>query len=419
MKLTIRFVALLRIAVSVLTCFMASYAWAARVSDVSITIIGQKTKIEVHISEKISANVFALDNGSNRIVIDLDDIEPSPKITGLTQTPLSGSGAVTQIRTAYRGKGIRLVADLASSAKYISHSYKNEVLRVWIEGGVENRAFTGVVYPRLKPSLTSAPKTVETKVIRKPVPKLRVFAGTPTPRLKNGRGFVARKPVIVIDPGHGGYDPGAIGVTNVKEEYVTLKAAQELRRQLLKTGKYKVVLTRDSDKYVDHEVRVRIARMAGADLFISLHADSLARPETRGASVYTLAARAKSRRKEIIHQQNWVHNVDLTRQSGAVSDILVNLAQRKTLTKSAQFADILVPQLKKRTILLGNTHRQAGLYVLLAPDVPAVLLEMGFMSNKKDEKLLNSAKHRAKLMKSVTESINLYFKKQSTLQLGS
>ena len=102
--------------------------------------------------------------------------------------------------------------------------------------------------------------------------------------------------------------------------------------------------------------------------------------------------------------------------SAPVADILVDLAQRSALSKSDEFADILIPNLKKQTVLLGNTHRQGNIYVLLAPDVPAVLLEMGFISNKKDEALLNSAKHRKKLMKTVTKSINSYFTAQNTLQ---
>ncbi len=270
------------------------------------------------------------------------------------------------------------------------------------------RVFAGLVYPRLKTTLKENAIKVQSTVL------------IPVPNLKGRASTHVRKQVIVIDPGHGGYDPGAIGNKKVKEETVTLKAAQELRRQLLKTGRYKVVLTRNSDTYIAHEQRVRIARKAGADLFISLHADSLEKPNIRGASVYTLAKRAQARGQKLVQtqKQNWILDVDLAKHSDSVGSILVNLAQRTTLSRSSKFADILVPKLKKRTLLLANTHRQAGLYVLLAPDVPAVLLEMGFLSNSKDEALLNSAKHRKKLMKSVTEAINVYFSAQSTLQMG-
>lgn len=230
----------------------------------------------------------------------------------------------------------------------------------------------------------------------------------PTPRLKP----VRYKPVIVIDAGHGGHDPGAIGPKKTHEEDVTLKAALELRHQLLKTGRYKVVLTRNSDRYVEFNDRILIARKSGADLFISLHADSTSNKKTRGASVYTLASRAQARTYKIVSRQKWVANVDLHATSAPVSNILIDLAQRKTLSQSARFASILIPELQKSTRLLGHTHRKAGYYVLLAPDVPAVLLEMGFISNPSDEKLLKSTRHTKKLMQSVAKAINAFFKAQ-------
>jgi len=181
---------------------------------------------------------------------------------------------------------------------------------------------------------------------------------------------------------------------------------------LLATGRYKVILTRSKDKYVEHEERLRIARAGGADLFISIHADSAGSKTARGASVYTLADRAKNRSKRIVNSQNWIMDVDLTTQSDPVGDILVDLAQRSTSSQSEEFADILLKELSGSTKLIGNSHRRAGYYVLLAPDVPAVLLEMGFLSNAKDEKLLNSTNHRKKVLKSVTRSINKYFDKK-------
>ena len=246
----------------------------------------------------------------------------------------------------------------------------------------------------------------------KPVPRLKPGAviespsdGVPIPRLKPKR----RQFVIVIDAGHGGHDPGAIGKGKTKEEDITLKAALELKKQLLAKKRYKIVLTRSADQYIAHDDRVRIARKAGADLFISLHADSASNSSARGASVYTLASRAENRSDRLVSHQKWIANVDLAQTSQPVSNILVDLAQRKTRSQSAQFADILLSELGKKSKLIGNSHRQAGYYVLLAPDVPAVLLEMGFVSNRKDEKLLASSKHRKKLMQAVTTAIDKFF----------
>ena len=235
---------------------------------------------------------------------------------------------------------------------------------------------------------------------------------TPYPRLAPRRvPKVVLKPVIVIDPGHGGRDPGAIGKKGTRESVITTASAKELQRQLLATGRYTVILTRRGDIYVDHEERLRIARAGGADLFISIHADSAGNSSARGASVYTLADRAKNRSKRIVNSQNWILDVDLTEQSDPVGDILVDLAQRKTSSQSEKFADVLIGELEGSTTLIGNSHRRAGYFVLLAPDVPAVLLEMGFLSNSRDEKLLNSAAHRKKVLRSVTRAINTYFKK--------
>jgi len=203
-----------------------------------------------------------------------------------------------------------------------------------------------------------------------------------------------------------------VGSKGTHEKKITWTSAKELQKQLLATGHYNVIMTRSSDVYVSHEERIRIARAGGADLFISIHADSAGNKTARGASVYTLADRAKNRSKRIVNSQNWIMDVDLTAQSDPVGDILVDLAQRSTATQSEKFADMLLSELGGTTTLIGNSHRRAGYFVLLAPDVPAVLLEMGFLSNRQDEKLLNSAEHRKKVLKSVTRSINKYFDSQ-------
>jgi len=261
------------------------------------------------------------------------------------------------------------------------------------------------------PSLKPGTKTVEVKPIVQPrEPGSRFFENqTPYPVLKPPHTDRAvNKPVIVIDPGHGGTDPGAIGIKGTLEKTITTKAANELAARLRKSGRYTVVLTRTRDDYVDHDDRLRIARMGQADLFISIHADSAGNKAARGASVYTLADRAKGRSKRIVNNQNWVLDVDLSEQTDPVGDILVDLAQRKTKSQSDAFAEILLDQLKGKTQLIGNSHRRAGYYVLLAPDVPAVLLELGFLSNAQDEKLLKTQKHRAKIITSVEKSIDLY-----------
>lgn len=272
------------------------------------------------------------------------------------------------------------------------------------------------VTPRVKPTLTqavTAPAPRRAPIVTEP----RYFKNSvPHPRLAphlNGaidQPELSRKPVIFIDPGHGGRDPGAIGLKGTHEKEITTKASNSLKALLERTGRYDVRMTRDRDVYVDHDLRLRVAREGGADLFISLHADSAGTRSARGASVYTLADRAKGRSKKLVSSsQNWIMDVDLSKQSDPVGDILVDLAQRKTESQSEQFADILLSELSGSTELVGNSHRRAGYFVLLAPDVPAVLLELGFLSNPQDETLLLQSSHRDKLMRSVVSSIDRYF----------
>ena len=310
-----------------------------------------------------------------RIILDFEAMEESlPGVAGSGgQEVLPGEGVIRQVRYARRGdEGLRLVLDLSSDATVTGTKTEGDTYHLVVTAIGEGAS--GLPVPRLKPGF-------------KP----------------------ARKPVVVIDPGHGGHDPGAIGKAGTREKTLTFDAAKRLAKKLESTGRYQVVLTRDEDVYVAHEERLKTARLAGADLFISIHADSTASEAAAGASVYTLADRAMNRSRKLLSSQNWIMDVDLGEQSDEVGDILVDLAQRKTHSQSAEFADVLLPKLAKRTKLIRNSHRRAGYFVLLAPDVPAVLLEMGFLSNPGDEKNLTNAKHRDALMTSVVEGIDAYF----------
>jgi N-acetylmuramoyl-L-alanine amidase len=217
------------------------------------------------------------------------------------------------------------------------------------------------------------------------------------------------KKIIVIDAGHGGKDPGAMGAVS-HEKDLTLAAARALRARLERTGRYRIVMTRDADTFVPLETRVQIARKAGADLFISLHADSDPQPGMRGATVYTLSDKGSDRVvRNVMAQNDWFINVDLPGRDKAVNQILLDLTQRATRNRSAAFAEDLLTHISDRVQLLRRSHRDAGFVVLLAPDVPAVLLEMGFITNPQDEALLNSTAKRQRFMDAVGDSIDAYF----------
>lgn len=215
------------------------------------------------------------------------------------------------------------------------------------------------------------------------------------------------KKVVVIDAGHGGQDPGAHGRLGLEKD-VNLAAAMALKARLEREDRYKVVLTRDADVYIPLADRVRVAQRADADLFISLHSDSGPSPQVRGASVYTLSDKASMRAARFVSNDDWFMKASLTGDRG-VSDILFDLTQRATKNRSAAFAETLVSHIEGRTPLLRRTHRDAGFMVLLAPDVPAVLLEMGFVSNPEDEAMLRDPVRRDQLMDAVADSIDEYF----------
>jgi N-acetylmuramoyl-L-alanine amidase len=230
-----------------------------------------------------------------------------------------------------------------------------------------------------------------------------------------------RLPVIIVDAGHGGGDPGAAGEAGSAESAATLASALALAELLRETGRYEVVLTRSKDVRLAHEERSRIARDAKADLFISLHADAHADPKVRGGSVYTLSDEGSERSaREALAQGDYhVFDLDIGEADPQVGGILYNLAQRKTSNESDKFAALLIAKLSGLTPLLNNTHRRGNFRVLLAPDVPAVLLELAFISNKHDEANLKSPAWRKRTMTGVASAIDAYFLQRAAAKHAS
>jgi len=216
------------------------------------------------------------------------------------------------------------------------------------------------------------------------------------------------KKIIVLDPGHGGKDSGAIGA-NSFEKNITLAEALAVKARLEKTGRYQVVMTRDSDVFIPLEQRVQIARQAGADLFLSLHADSGSDPAIHGASVYTLSEQGQQRVGYVLGRNEWFLQQAAEGDDHAVGQILLDLTQRTTRNRSAGFAQGLIERVGDRATLLPRSQRDAGYFVLLAPDVPAALLEMGFITNPGDEARLNNPDQRAALADKIAQAIDAYF----------
>lgn len=219
--------------------------------------------------------------------------------------------------------------------------------------------------------------------------------------------------VVVIDPGHGGKDPGAVGVSGALEKDVNLAAGLALRDALERRG-LRVVMTRDGDRFLELEERLQIAREAGADLFISLHSDAAKNPSASGASIYTLSDKGGARARNLAQRRNWELDLETPPVDPAAHGVLVALSQREMRNRSADFAQGVIEALSPVTPMLSNTHRDAGFYVLLAPDVPAVLLEMGFMTNPADERRLTDPKARKAMMGALAAAVDAHFAPRQT-----
>lgn len=223
------------------------------------------------------------------------------------------------------------------------------------------------------------------------------------------------RPVIVIDPGHGGIDSGTSGYSAFVEKTIVLETALALRDRLEKTGAYRIVLTRSSDTFVPLAERVRIARANRADLFLSIHADALARGDgkARGASVYTLSETASDAESAHLadkeNKADLIAGVDLSDETDEVAGILVDLAQRETRNFSALFARTLVASMKGVTRLHGTPLKSAGFRVLRAHDVPSVLVELGYMSSPDDLRQLTSEAGRDRMAEAIAAGVTQFF----------
>ncbi|HYC68715.1 N-acetylmuramoyl-L-alanine amidase [Brevundimonas sp.] len=334
----------------------------------------ERTRVVIDLDRTTRGQVIQA-GSDGHVVLSLAGVSPPDRRSG------DGHGLVRDFRVAGAGAASRIELDLATSAE------------------IERRFLLppgdGVAHYRYVIDLKATGRAPTRS----------------TPRADARTARPAERPLVYIDAGHGGRDPGAQGADS-RESAVTLAAALALKQELERSGRYRVRLTRDSDAYVDLYRRVAIARQAGADLFISLHADAGADPATRGASVYTLSEQGAGRAvREFTRGENWQRSLNLPGRDASVDRILLDMTQRATQNRSAQLARTLLGELEGADHpLLRRSHRDAGLAVLLAPDVPAVLLEMGFITNPEDERLLNDSRARRRLMRAVAEGIDRYFR---------
>ena len=390
---------LFRTTLLALTLLSSSLAVAAAdsatvaVKDIRLGVTAERTRLVLDLGAKVDFDIFLLDR-PRRVVVDLTSLAwptDQPTVDGLVQKIRFGQFTADKSRLVVDAKGPVRVAKsfLLPPSSGLPHRLVIDLVKTG------NKEFADQV-AKDRAAKHSAKKA----------------APAPTPFTPKPRKQANSKPVIVLDAGHGGVDPGALG-RKAREKSVTLNFTRELAKQLRKTGKYKVYLTRNRDIYIPLRQRVNIARKHNADLFISIHADAIKRKNVRGMSIYTLSETASDKEAAALakkeNQSDIIAGIDFADQPPEVANILIDLAQRETKNLSVKFANLVVDNARGKTRLLDRTHRFAGFRVLKAPDVPSVLIELGFLTNRSDEKQLLSTAWRRKVAGALVNSVNGFF----------
>ncbi len=384
-----------------------STAWATapQVQGVRIGVYATKTRLVLDLDGTVEFRTFSLPNPW-RVVVDLSEVTWS---SGVKRPPRGG--LVTGMRFGlFRPGTSRVVVDTTGPVQ-VTKSF------------VLPPSKAGASY-RLVVDMTRTTRETFMKGYRRPAPdpappQIAARPADPAPSPVIPKPRPGRK-LIMIDPGHGGVDPGAMSRSGVWEKHIVLAFAQELQRQLLATGRFRVQLTRDRDVFIRLRDRIAIARKAGADLFISVHADSIGNRKVRGTSVYTLSENASDKEAAALatkeNKSDVIAGIDLDEQPDDVVNILIDLAQRETMNESAVFAKTLVEKLARHRRMLRNTHRFAGFAVLKAPDIPSVLVELGYLSNRDDERMLRNPRQREIMAGSIATAVSEYFERQQAAE---
>ncbi|MFN3868792.1 MAG: N-acetylmuramoyl-L-alanine amidase [Hyphomicrobiaceae bacterium] len=381
-------------------------ATAVLVKEARAKDMGEQTRFTMQLTKGVRVEVYTLAN-PYRVVIDMPDVGFAlPDGTGR-----SGAGMVTAFRYGlFAERKARVVLDLASPAKIVSAAMS------------------------ARPTPAEA---VDLNIDLAPVSAAEFGGGTgvglsggdgPAPRAQPNDEPAAKRaatarPVILIDPGHGGIDPGALGASNLLEKNVVLDVALKIKRRLDNLGKYDVRLTRSTDVFVSLDSRVRMSREMGADLFVSLHADSIASktyaPVVRGATIYTLSEQASDEQARAMAEKENASDLIAGIDTGASQDdsvvrnILIDLMKRETANFSADFSAILAANMKKSVALSREPQRGAAFKVLRQPHAPSVLIELGFMSNAADEALMRQTDWQSKVAQAISTAVERYFERRT------
>jgi N-acetylmuramoyl-L-alanine amidase len=385
---------LLRLVLAVLLAsFFAAGASANVVGDMRIVGDAERTRFVVDLDARPDYRILRL-SSPYRLVIDLPDVE-----FRAPAGPGSARGLISDYRYGLIAEGkARIVLDLSGPVTIVNSFVLDPVapeparLVIDLSPGSEQAFAEAASQDSLE---TGAAETAP----HPPVPE-------------------TDRPVVVLDPGHGGIDSGAVGKDGLLEKDVTLEFALELVRRLKEEGKLEAVLTRDGDEFLSLPQRVEIAQRHHAALFVSIHADTVREDYVRGATVYTLSDDASDALAAALaereNRSDILAGLALEDQPDDVADILFDLARRETRNVSVRFAKTLVDDMKGNVALNSNPWRRASFRVLKAPDVPSVLLELGFLSNKQDEALFRSESWPAGEAAIVADAIEGFFAGSTT-----
>lgn len=386
------------------------FRWGSAVPEATAARLGGnefRTRFVADVTVPVNFNAYVLSN-PYRVIIDLQEVE-------FALSPGSGRrgrGLVSAFRYGLIDSGrSRIVIDAKGPVlidrAFIIDPENGEPARLVVDiVPTDEKTFARLNRPQQPEPGPALPLPLDGEEVPEELPplgaKARVQASTPP----------AGRFTVVIDPGHGGIDPGATGKNGTTEKSIVLAFAKELE-QRLDRGRYDVILTRTGDSFLSLKDRVRIARKNRADLFLALHADVVRGAAVRGATVYTLSDTASDAEAEALaHAENradLIAGVDLAEENEEITGILIDLALRETKNHSLVFARTMVDSLDPVIEMTGRPLRSAGFLVLKAPDVPSALLELGYLSSQADEKLLNSQKWRAKAAGAVIRAIDNFF----------
>ncbi len=378
------------------------------VSAVRLGVHVDKTRVVIDLSDRVGFRTFPL-TAPYRLVVDL----PAMNWRAKPRLDFPQTGLVSGLRYGlFSSTASRIVLDLHMPARveksFILPPASGQPYRLVLD--IVETSHDVMVGSKQKPRQTATSVVPPARRILPGPSALRFLPGPPG---RKPDPLSAQKRVVVIDPGHGGVDPGAVTRKGVFEKDVVLAAAKVFKTRLERSGRYKVFLTRDRDVFVRLRDRIAFARLKNAELFVSLHADAIKSKKVRGMSVYTLSEKASDKEAAALaekeNKSDLIAGVDLSTNSKEVTDILIDLAQRESMNESSRFAGVLVGKLSGVGRLLPNSHRFAGFAVLKAPDVPSVLVELGFLSNQRDARALLSGTHRTKVADALYRAVDEYF----------